>query len=73
VSQNRDLDLLARYGGEGFAAVLTETGQTETVDLAAQLRKTAEGHPFAFEGRPFRLTIRLGLASTQGNGPLTAK
>ncbi len=66
-SEIRRDDLLARYGGEEFAAVLTETDPASGAELAEHLRQTVENHPFTFEGRQYRITISLGVASTQGN------
>ncbi len=63
-------ELLARYGGEEFAAVLTETPQSEAAKVAEQFRQTVEDSSFAFEGHPFRVTISLGVASTQGGEAL---
>jgi diguanylate cyclase (GGDEF)-like protein len=60
-------DLLARYGGEEFVAVLTEADQAAAAEVAEKLRRTVEGLPFAFEGRPYPVTISLGVASIQGN------
>ena len=60
-------DLLARYGGEEFAAVLTETDLAAAAELAEQLRRTVEDHPFTFEGRRYEVTISLGVTSIQGN------
>jgi diguanylate cyclase (GGDEF)-like protein len=60
-------DLLARYGGEEFVAVLTEAHQTSAAEVAENLRRTVEKHSFAFEGRPYTVTISLGVASIQGN------
>jgi two-component system cell cycle response regulator len=66
-SEIRRDDLLARYGGEEFAAVLTETDAASGAELAEHLRQTAENHLFTFEGRRYKITISLGVASTQGN------
>jgi two-component system, cell cycle response regulator len=63
-------DLLARYGGEEFAAILTETDQAAGAELAEQLRRTVENHPFSFEGRRYEVTISLGVASIQGDEEL---
>jgi diguanylate cyclase (GGDEF)-like protein len=63
-------ELLARYGGEEFAAVLTETTHEKAAEVAERFRRATEGHPFCFEGRPYKVTVSLGVASTQGDGPL---
>lgn len=60
-------DLIARYGGEEFAAVLTEADRASAAELAEQLRQTVEALPFSFEGRPFAVTISLGVASIHGD------
>jgi diguanylate cyclase (GGDEF)-like protein len=63
-------DLLARYGGEEFAAVLTETDRATAAELAEQLRRSVEDVSFTFEGRPFSVTISLGVASIHGDESL---
>jgi two-component system, cell cycle response regulator len=63
-------DLLARYGGEEFAAVLTEADQAAAAELAEKLRRTVEEATFVSDGRPFPVTISLGVASIQGNEAL---
>ncbi len=63
-------DLLARYGGEEFAVVLSETSREDAIAIAEKLRRAVEIHPFAFEGRPFRVTISLGVATVVRNQPL---
>ncbi len=64
-------DLLARYGGEEFAVVLPETELESGAELGERLRQAVENHPFAFEGRPYQVTISLGVASTHGNEALS--
>jgi two-component system, cell cycle response regulator len=64
-------DLLARYGGEEFAAVLTEIDRAAATDLAEHLRRAVEALPFTFEGRPYAVTISLGVASVHGDEVLT--
>lgn len=63
-------DLLARYGGEEFAAVLTETDRVAAAELAEQLRRSVEELSFSFEGRPYSVTISLGVASIHGDESL---
>ncbi|WP_406698947.1 GGDEF domain-containing protein [Singulisphaera sp. Ch08] len=66
----RNYDLLARYGGEEFAAVLSETSRKDAIAIAEQLRRAVENHRFEFEGRAFRVTISLGVATVVRNEPL---
>lgn len=66
-------ELLARFGGEEFAAVLTETAHGEAAAQAERFRRAVEEHAFAFDGRPFRVTISLGVATTPPVGALPAQ
>lgn len=65
-------DLFARYGGEEFALVLVESTLENAVDVADRIRQSVEQHAFQFEGKPFSLTISLGVAFTPGDATLTA-
>jgi diguanylate cyclase (GGDEF)-like protein len=64
-------ELFARYGGEEFAAVLPETTRDGAVSLSERIRQMVENHTFEYEGKPYRITISLGVATTQGERPLT--
>jgi diguanylate cyclase (GGDEF)-like protein len=35
------------------------------------MRSMIENHPFQFDGKPFRVTISLGVATTEGDESLT--
>lgn len=72
IKQNiRKEELFARYGGEEFGVVLVETNQEGGVEMAERMRDLIEKHVFTYEGKPFHLTISLGVASTTGEAPLT--
>ncbi len=60
-------DLFARYGGEEFAVVLVETDMIGARDVAERIRATIEEFIFRFEGSEFRLTISIGICSTNGD------
>jgi diguanylate cyclase (GGDEF)-like protein len=68
----RDVDLLARYGGEELVALLPETGLAEAVLVAERVRAGVEGLRLAarVEGRTgaVRCTASLGVATFPGPG-----
>ena len=60
-------ELLARFGGEEFAVVLTETNHEEAALVAERVRMAVLNHAFSFEGRRHQVTVSLGVASTLGD------
>jgi diguanylate cyclase (GGDEF)-like protein len=72
-SEIRCDELLARFGGEEFAVVLTETGHGDAVEIAKRVRKAVQDHAFSFEGRHYELTVSLGVASTPGDRSLPSQ
>lgn len=59
--------LVGRFGGEQFAILLLQTGETEARRLAERLRDHIAGEPIAIEngsqaGFVFRLTVSIGIA-----------
>jgi diguanylate cyclase (GGDEF)-like protein len=66
-------DLFARYGGEEFALVLVESSHEGAFDVAERIREQVCKHPFEFEGKPYHLTISLGVATTSGDSSLTVE
>jgi diguanylate cyclase (GGDEF)-like protein len=62
----RSQDLLARYGGEEFALVMVGASHQEAVEKAERIRQEVGEHPFVYEGKRYRLTISLGIASVSG-------
>ncbi len=65
-------DLFARYGGEEFALVLVETPNQGAMELADRIRRLIEKKDFRYEGKPYRVTISVGVASTGGEHGLNA-
>ncbi len=65
-------DLFARYGGEEFALVLVESTHAHAVEVAERIRGLAEEMPFSFESLPIPVTVSVGVASTDGESPITA-
>ena len=58
----RQVDFAARYGGDEFLIVLTETGRKGAVIFADRLRKAIESYEFKSDGQACRLTSSLGVA-----------
>jgi two-component system cell cycle response regulator len=65
-------DLFARYGGEEFALVMPETPQPDAVALAEQFRALTASHSFCHEGKPFPVTISIGVATATGDRAFTS-
>ncbi|MGQ9575095.1 MAG: GGDEF domain-containing protein [Thermoguttaceae bacterium] len=61
----REMDFVARIGGEEFAVILPSTGALEGCRTAELCRSALAGHPFRREGLELRLTVSLGLAAVE--------
>ena len=66
-------EMFARYGGEEFAIVLPETNRAHAIELCERLRLLIAEEPFRYEGKPFQVTISLGVATTNGETNLTPR
>ena len=58
----RDVDTLARYGGEEIVAILPETSHRDAEGVAERLRKGVEAERFEVDGRRVPVTVSLGVA-----------
>ncbi len=58
-------DLCARWGGEEFLILLTQTDQEQAQTVAEKLRLLIAGHRIVVDGQEVRLTISLGVAMHQ--------
>src|SRR5262249_54516077 len=67
----RKEELLARYGGEEFAIVLPEATLEKGVTVAERTRAVVAAHSFTYEGKPFLLTVSIGVAATVGDETMT--
>lgn len=63
-SQLRGGDVLSRYGGEEFSALLAQTGADGAVDVAERIRKAVAEHRFTLpNGEQFGVTLSIGIAT----------
>jgi len=69
----RKEELFARYGGEEFVIILPETGPEHAIELGERLRLLIASEPFRYEGRPFQVTISLGVAAISGEANFTPR
>jgi diguanylate cyclase (GGDEF)-like protein len=59
----REIDIVARMGGEEFAFVLPETGLEEAVNLAERLRSEIEDLVVTNDGHRIKITASFGVAA----------
>jgi two-component system cell cycle response regulator len=65
----RDVDTLARYGGDEFTILLVDTEHTAAMAIAERIRRTVEEHVFeAGRGGSLRLTVSLGVGTYPAHG-----
>jgi two-component system, cell cycle response regulator len=69
----RDVDFAARYGGDEFLVVLTETTGVGAAAFAERLRVAVKNHLFSNDEDEMRINISLGLAISQKNEIVSAK
>lgn len=58
----RDFDMVGRYGGEEFVAVLQNTPLEVARQVAERVRQQVGGHPYNVVGSGLQITISQGLA-----------
>jgi diguanylate cyclase (GGDEF)-like protein len=71
-AQTRKDEFFARYGGEEFATVLPETDLEGAVVYAERARRAVADAPFAFEGRPYTVTVSGGVGVLPVGAELSA-
>lgn len=72
----RTTDVVGRYGGEEFAALLTETEAIKALLVAERIRKRIQRHRLTFAGHLVQVTVSIGVACIQSqkeNGAKTAE
>lgn len=58
----RDIDVLARWGGEEFIILLPRTGVEDGMAVAERLSKAIENHPFGMDDNPIKITASFGIS-----------
>jgi diguanylate cyclase (GGDEF)-like protein len=64
----RPTDFLFRIGGEEFCCLLPYTGLKDAVGVAERIRRHWETETITISGVPVKMTVSLGIASTQTFG-----
>ena len=73
-SSVRQVDTVARYGGEELAVILPSTNLSEAMVLADRLRERVEALDVSYGGHAIRRTISIGVASlTEGSANSTVE
>lgn len=63
-AQMRGSDVLSRYGGEEFSALLSQASEEEALEVAERIRASIERHQFSVEGfANFNVTISIGVTT----------
>lgn len=63
-AQMRGSDVLSRYGGEEFSALLAQAGEEEALEVAERIRESIEQHVFSIDGQAdFNVTISIGVTT----------
>ena len=65
-------EIFARYGGEEFAIIARGLELADAEALSERIRASVETHPFAFGGKPIRVTISVGVSRAPGLAIATA-
>jgi len=60
-------DVFARFGGEEFVQLLTESPREGSLLVAERIRARLDGHVFDYEGVPIKVTMSIGVATYAGN------
>jgi diguanylate cyclase (GGDEF)-like protein len=60
--------LIARFGGDEFAVVLSETDENTALQFAEKIRTNIAAHPMALGGKPHQTTASLGVSGYPNQG-----
>jgi diguanylate cyclase (GGDEF)-like protein len=64
----RHTDVLARYGGDEFVALLPETPIESAVEVAGRIRAAVAGTPLSHDGRSVVTSVSIGVANYPDHG-----
>ena len=64
----RHTDVLARYGGDEFIALLPETAAARGLEVAQRILKAVAATPLEFEGKRIETSVSIGVASYPEDG-----
>jgi two-component system, cell cycle response regulator len=64
----REIDMVGRYGGEEFIAILPDTDEDAAAQFAERVRQAVEGFVFRDGETEVRMTMSSGVASFPGSG-----
>jgi diguanylate cyclase (GGDEF)-like protein len=67
-AEMRHTDVLARYGGDEFVALLPETPVDGALDVAERIRQAVESAPLDIGGKRLATTVSVGLAGFTQDG-----
>jgi diguanylate cyclase (GGDEF)-like protein len=64
----RHTDVLARYGGDEFIALLPETAADRGIEVAQRIIEAVASAPLVFEGKQIQTSVSIGLACFPEDG-----
>jgi diguanylate cyclase (GGDEF)-like protein len=64
----RQTDVLARYGGDEFIAMLPHTESAGALEVAERIRRAIESTPLEINGKKVTITVSVGVASYPEHG-----
>ncbi|MGR9100061.1 MAG: diguanylate cyclase [Gammaproteobacteria bacterium] len=59
--QTRSSDMVARFGGEEFVIIFTDTNEVDGEKFAERIRKKVESLKWEFNGRELSITVSIGI------------
>ena len=64
-SQLREVDILGRFGGEEFLAIIHNASQEDTMVIAERIRQCVEKTSFTEGTTPFSITVSIGITEVK--------